>query len=29
VVIVTVLIATLILSFFDFIWAFLAGKILK
>lgn len=29
VVIVTVLIATLILSFFDLIWAFLAGKILK
>jgi preprotein translocase SecE subunit len=29
VVIVTVIIATLILSFFDFIWAFLAGKILK
>jgi preprotein translocase SecE subunit len=29
VVIVTVLIATLILSFFDIIWAFLAGKILK
>jgi preprotein translocase subunit SecE len=29
VVIVTVLIATLILSTFDAIWAFLAGKILK
>jgi len=29
VVIVTVLIATLVLSFFDLIWAFLAGKILK
>lgn len=29
VVLVTVLIATLILSFFDLIWAFLAGKILK
>ena len=29
VVIVTVLIATLILSLFDFIWAALAGKILK
>jgi preprotein translocase SecE subunit len=29
IVIVTVLIATLILSFFDLIWAFLAGKILK
>jgi preprotein translocase SecE subunit len=29
VVIVTVLIATLILSFFDVIWAFLAGKVLK
>jgi preprotein translocase subunit SecE len=29
IVIVTVLIATLILSCFDLIWAFLAGKILK
>jgi preprotein translocase SecE subunit len=29
VVVVTVAICTLILSFFDFIWAFLAGKILK
>ncbi len=29
VVLVTVIIATLILSFFDLIWAFLAGKILK
>jgi preprotein translocase SecE subunit len=29
IVIVTVLVATLILSFFDLIWAFLAGKILK
>jgi preprotein translocase SecE subunit len=29
VVMVTVVIATLILSFFDLIWAFLAGKILK
>jgi preprotein translocase SecE subunit len=29
VVIVTVLVATLILSFFDIIWAFLAGKVLK
>ncbi len=29
VVVVTVAIATLILSFFDLIWAFLAGKILK
>jgi preprotein translocase SecE subunit len=29
VVIVTVAIATLILSFFDIIWAFLASKILK
>ncbi|MBN2573126.1 MAG: preprotein translocase subunit SecE [Deltaproteobacteria bacterium] len=29
IVLVTVLIATLILSFFDFVWAFFAGKILK
>ena len=29
VVIVTVVIATVVLSFFDIIWAFLAGKILK
>jgi preprotein translocase SecE subunit len=29
VVLVTVIIATLILSFFDVIWAFLAGKVLK
>ncbi len=29
VVIVTVAVATLILSFFDIIWAFLAGKVLK
>ncbi len=29
VVIVTVAVATVILSFFDIIWAFLAGKILK
>jgi preprotein translocase SecE subunit len=29
VVLVTVIIATLILSFFDLIWAFLAGKVLK
>jgi preprotein translocase SecE subunit len=29
VVIVTVIIATLILSFFDLFWAFFAGKILK
>jgi len=28
-VIVTVAVATLILSFFDIIWAFLAGKVLK
>ena len=29
VVLVTVLIATVILAFFDMIWAFLAGKLLK
>jgi preprotein translocase SecE subunit len=29
IVIVTVAIATVILSFFDLIWAFLAGKVLK